>query len=580
MTQVSTVSQDLTVDSEFSGIGRVQKQLTPLWTSCKLDARDQFAVKYALHEALRNAIIHGHEHNPTKQIQIHCNVDPEGVEITVRDTGAGFDLADIHDPLDPEQWSPDCGRGLLIMRTYMDRVELLESGNVVRMYRRRIGAVLPDYLDLKQTSDHSEISLGPDAHVELIGLACGHVVDWMTRRRPKNVVFDVTPAAQVEGVGEALARLEHKANQLGVNLQIVGLTSEAKERLIEQDIADTFELTEPNADAPLSMDNLFGDDGDEEEEQPLQPSQFSLPAQRLPEPEPVGHDEPAAGSVGVLLDDIPVDSDPFAEPTPLDTDMSELVTAPGAKSNEVPTIGDREAKEWFCQIRGQMVGPITADGLQKFLLSGELQPSDLCRKSSGAWFPVEKVPAFWPVRGNSPAAPASKPKTKPKKPNRAQEALDETAAILEGKARKKAPRKGRNLGPAVRTFATAGGIAAVVGAIVWGGMNYTAQEGPYERMFRESREFVDQYHRLRDRPISNGQWQQFASETKDHFDKRLAELKSRNLQTEPHLQYLIVAFEEDVPAMLNEPRDEPSKAVHGFMRKLHQADLAMDESRQ
>ena len=57
----------------------------------------------------------------------------------VKDQGAGFDLADVADPLAPENLLKAYGRGIFFMRQFMDEVTHsfpAKGGTMVRMLKR------------------------------------------------------------------------------------------------------------------------------------------------------------------------------------------------------------------------------------------------------------------------------------------------------------------------------------------------------------------------------------------------------------------------------------------------------------
>ncbi len=91
----------------------------------------------ALQEAFINAVRHGNQMDPDKEVKIEYLVDPEKFEISVTDEGEGFDPEAVPDPRCGENLYKPNGRGLLLMRAYMDAVEYNEKGNRVRMVRYR-----------------------------------------------------------------------------------------------------------------------------------------------------------------------------------------------------------------------------------------------------------------------------------------------------------------------------------------------------------------------------------------------------------------------------------------------------------
>ncbi len=101
---------------------------------------DIFAVRLALSEAFLNAVKHGNKRDPAKEIKIDYSVNPDEIKISMTDEGNGFDPDCVPDPRCDENLYKDEGRGLLLMRSYMDVVEFNEQGNRVRMVRYNKGA--------------------------------------------------------------------------------------------------------------------------------------------------------------------------------------------------------------------------------------------------------------------------------------------------------------------------------------------------------------------------------------------------------------------------------------------------------
>jgi serine/threonine-protein kinase RsbW len=99
-------------------------------------------VEIALREALANAIIHGNHENPRKQVYVHCCFKPDEVSIAIMDEGLGFDINKVADPAAPENTGSVHGRGIYLMKAFMDEVRFEEGGVVVRMRKsaRQAGA--------------------------------------------------------------------------------------------------------------------------------------------------------------------------------------------------------------------------------------------------------------------------------------------------------------------------------------------------------------------------------------------------------------------------------------------------------
>jgi serine/threonine-protein kinase RsbW len=96
-------------------------------------AEDIFGVRLALEEALVNAVMHGNRSDSTKRVFFTCKLAPDRVLLEIRDEGAGFNPHAVPDPTDADRLLVPNGRGLMLMRAYMSRVEYNEAGNCVVM---------------------------------------------------------------------------------------------------------------------------------------------------------------------------------------------------------------------------------------------------------------------------------------------------------------------------------------------------------------------------------------------------------------------------------------------------------------
>ena len=104
---------------------------------CSFSEQAAFAVRLALEEALCNAVKHGCQDDPSKPITVRYAVTPERAVIIVRDEGGGFQPEEIPDPTDPDRLPLPCGRGIMLMRAYMDEVEYRDNGREVYFVKHR-----------------------------------------------------------------------------------------------------------------------------------------------------------------------------------------------------------------------------------------------------------------------------------------------------------------------------------------------------------------------------------------------------------------------------------------------------------
>jgi serine/threonine-protein kinase RsbW len=77
----------------------------------------------AVTEATTNAIRHGNKGDQTKTVLINVTANQNILKVVVKDQGVGFDPKDVPDPTDSENLLKDSGRGLYLMRVYMDDLQ-------------------------------------------------------------------------------------------------------------------------------------------------------------------------------------------------------------------------------------------------------------------------------------------------------------------------------------------------------------------------------------------------------------------------------------------------------------------------
>jgi serine/threonine-protein kinase RsbW len=94
------------------------------------DEDDLLRIGMAVRESMVNAVVHGNRYNANKKVRF--SVAHEGGRYTVRiaDEGEGFDFEAVPDPLQPENLMRTSGRGLFLIRSFMDEFLMahLEQG--------------------------------------------------------------------------------------------------------------------------------------------------------------------------------------------------------------------------------------------------------------------------------------------------------------------------------------------------------------------------------------------------------------------------------------------------------------------
>jgi serine/threonine-protein kinase RsbW len=94
-------------------------------------------IHLALEEALVNAIRHGNRSDTNKYVHVACKLSQERLWVQIRDEGAGFNPGEVPDCTDPENLEVPSGRGIMLMRAFMSKVEFNDVGNCVVMEKQR-----------------------------------------------------------------------------------------------------------------------------------------------------------------------------------------------------------------------------------------------------------------------------------------------------------------------------------------------------------------------------------------------------------------------------------------------------------
>jgi serine/threonine-protein kinase RsbW len=98
-----------------------------------------FGVDIAIREAVTNAVVHANKRDETKNVAVTFTCSTEELEIEVTDQGYGFDPASVPDPTDPANIMKSSGRGIFLIRNFMDDVEWFmrpEGGTTLRMTKK------------------------------------------------------------------------------------------------------------------------------------------------------------------------------------------------------------------------------------------------------------------------------------------------------------------------------------------------------------------------------------------------------------------------------------------------------------
>ena len=104
---------------------------------CGWQRGELFAVHMALEESISNAIRHGNKFDDAKEVEVECVVSSARFWVRICDQGQGFQPEKVPDCRSLERLEVPGGRGLTLMKAYMDDVAYNACGNCLTMEKRR-----------------------------------------------------------------------------------------------------------------------------------------------------------------------------------------------------------------------------------------------------------------------------------------------------------------------------------------------------------------------------------------------------------------------------------------------------------
>jgi serine/threonine-protein kinase RsbW len=81
-------------------------------------------IAISVSELVNNAMLHGNKSSPDKSVTVNIEREDNSVTISVRDQGSGFDPDSIANPIDEMNLLREVGRGIFIVRSLMDNVDI------------------------------------------------------------------------------------------------------------------------------------------------------------------------------------------------------------------------------------------------------------------------------------------------------------------------------------------------------------------------------------------------------------------------------------------------------------------------
>lgn len=116
-----------TMESTLETVDSAEQTANRIATEAGFDEEEVMRISMAVREAAVNAVLHGNAYDPGKKVKMDFVRTQDALVITIRDQGKGLDLNKVPDPLAPENLLKTSGRGIFLIRSFMDQVEINPS---------------------------------------------------------------------------------------------------------------------------------------------------------------------------------------------------------------------------------------------------------------------------------------------------------------------------------------------------------------------------------------------------------------------------------------------------------------------
>lgn len=131
-----------TLDSTLETVNNAEETAGRMAAEAGFDEEDVMKISMAVREAAVNAVMHGNAYSSAKKVTLEFERTDRDLVITIRDQGPGLDASNIPDPLAPENLMKTSGRGIFLIRSFMDVVEIhpSQSGTEFKMIKHVRGS--------------------------------------------------------------------------------------------------------------------------------------------------------------------------------------------------------------------------------------------------------------------------------------------------------------------------------------------------------------------------------------------------------------------------------------------------------
>jgi serine/threonine-protein kinase RsbW len=119
-----TRSVDAFLESSLDSVDDAEGLVLKVAQQIGFEEEDLHRIGMAVRESVVNAVVHGNRYSAHKRVHLQVARALDHITVTVADEGKGFDLDSLRDPLAEENLLQQSGRGILLIRSFVDEFHL------------------------------------------------------------------------------------------------------------------------------------------------------------------------------------------------------------------------------------------------------------------------------------------------------------------------------------------------------------------------------------------------------------------------------------------------------------------------
>jgi serine/threonine-protein kinase RsbW len=112
------------LDSTLDSVDNAEELAVGAARRAGFDDDDLMKIGMAVRESMVNAVVHGNRYNANKKVRLSVAKNPERFTVRIADEGEGFEFEHLPDPLAPENIMRTSGRGIFLIRSFMDEFQI------------------------------------------------------------------------------------------------------------------------------------------------------------------------------------------------------------------------------------------------------------------------------------------------------------------------------------------------------------------------------------------------------------------------------------------------------------------------